>query len=130
MIWNVYHSKLQSLLNYGMFLGEADNESIPILQQWNRVNQIMCGVDIGRSCRWLVKDYKIFTITPLEVLEVICFIKKYKFSLEQNVHVHYNSKGKKWIYMFCHIIQISKKNLINMGIWLYNKLSVNTKKLD
>ena len=43
------------------------------------------------------------------VLEVICCIKKHKFSLEQNAHVHDYNTRKKWIYMFLHAIQMSIK---------------------
>ena len=51
-------------------------------------------------------------MTSLYVPGVICFIKNYKFSLEQNVHVHdYDTrKKKKGIYTFCCVIQISLKN--------------------
>jgi coenzyme F420-reducing hydrogenase beta subunit len=44
----------------------------------------------------LFKDYKILTVIYLYVLEVIHYIKEYKSSVEQNVHVHdYNTSKKK-----------------------------------
>jgi len=70
------------------FLGRGDNENIAILKLQKRVIQIMCGVGTGTSCRQLLKDYKTITVTFLYVLEVICIIRIYKFSLEQNAHVH------------------------------------------
>ena len=48
----------------------------------------MCGVGTGTSCRQLLKDYKTLTVNFLYVLEVLCIIRMYKFSLEQNAHVH------------------------------------------
>jgi hypothetical protein len=45
----------------------------------------MCDVGTSTYCRQL---FKIITVTFLYVREVICFIKKYIFPLEQNVHVH------------------------------------------
>jgi hypothetical protein len=49
-----------------------------------------------KCCRQLFKDYQILAVTSLYVLEVICFVKNYKFSLEQNVHVHdYDMREKK-----------------------------------
>jgi hypothetical protein len=75
----------------------------------------MCGAGAGTSCRHLLKDYQIFAVTSLYVPEVVCFIKNYKFSLEQNVHIYdYDTREKKGIYMFGCVIQISLKKLINM----------------
>jgi len=70
------------------FLGRGDNENTAILKLQKRVIQIMCGLCTGTSCIQLLKDYKTLTITFLYVLEVICIIRMYKFSLEQNAHVH------------------------------------------
>ena len=70
------------------FLGRGDNENTAILKLQKRVIQIMCGLRTGTSCIQLLKDYKTLTITFLYVLEVICIIRMYKFSLEQNAHVH------------------------------------------
>jgi hypothetical protein len=69
-----------------------------MLKLQKRVIWIMFGFGTGTSCRRLLKDYKILTVALLFVVEVICIIKKYKFSLEQNVHVHdYNTRKKKLI---------------------------------
>jgi len=52
----------------------------------------MCGVGTGTSCR---QGYTILTVTSLYVPEVICCVKKHKFSLEKNVHVDdYNTRKK------------------------------------
>jgi len=48
----------------------------------------MSGVGTGTSCRQLCKGYTILTVTSLYVPEVICCVKKYKFSPEHNVHIH------------------------------------------
>ena len=77
------------------FFWWGDNENIAILKIQKRVIQIMCGVSTGTSYRQLLRDYKTLTVTFRYVLEVIRIIKMYKFSLEQNVHVHdYNIKKK------------------------------------
>jgi hypothetical protein len=112
MIRSIYYSKFQALLRYGIMFWGADNESIPIFKLRKRVIQIMGDVGTGTSCRQLFKDYKILAVTSPYVLEVICFIKKYKSSVEQNVHVHdYNTKKMDILYMFCHVIQISLKEV-------------------
>jgi hypothetical protein len=85
----------------------------------------MFGFGTGTSCRRLLKDYKILTVAFLFVLEVICIIKKYKFSLEQNVHVYdYNTK-KKLNVLLCNM-NLFKESVIGMGIQLHNKVPVNT----
>jgi len=69
--------------------GGADNEIIPTFQLWKRgVIWLMSGVGTGTSCRQLCKGYTILTVTSLYVPEVICCVKKYKFSPEHNVHIH------------------------------------------
>jgi hypothetical protein len=45
------------------------------------------------------------TVTCLYILEIVCFIKRYKGSLEQNVQVHnYNTRTK----MDLHVQYCSK----------------------
>ena len=67
MIRSIHHSKLQSLLTYGIIFWGGDNESIPIFKPQKSVIQIMCGVDTATSCRQLFKDYKILTVTSLYI---------------------------------------------------------------
>jgi hypothetical protein len=48
----------------------------------------MCGAGTGTSCRQLFKDCKILTVTSLYVFEVLCFLKKYKSSVQKNKQVY------------------------------------------
>jgi hypothetical protein len=117
MTRSLYHSKFEALLRYGIIFWRADNENLPILKLQKKVMQIRCGVDTGTYCTQLFTDYKILTVTSLYVLEVICFMKKYKSWVEQNVHVHdYNMRKK----MDLHVLQCNtnlfKRSVINMGI--------------
>jgi len=43
----------------------------------------MCGVGTGTYCRQI---FMILTVTSLNVQDLIRFIKKYEFSMEQNVY--------------------------------------------
>lgn len=73
MLRHIHHSKFPSLWRYGI--------------NW--------GGDTGTSCRQPCKGYTILTVTSLYVPGVICCVMTYKFSLEQNVHVHdYNTRKK------------------------------------
>jgi hypothetical protein len=56
LIRNIYHCKFQSPLRYGVIFAGADNASIPIFEIQNTVNQTMCGVGTGISCRQLCNE--------------------------------------------------------------------------
>ena len=47
------------------------------------------------SCKQKFTENRILTVTLLYVLEVLCFIKKYKGSLKQNYMIHeHNTRNK------------------------------------
>ena len=95
-----YHSKFESLVRYGIIFCWAENESIPTFKLQKRVIRSMCGAGTSTSCSQLFKDCKILTITSLYVLEVLCFLKKYKSTIQKNKQVHdHNTKT----YMDLHI---------------------------
>jgi hypothetical protein len=84
----------------------------------------VCGADIlaiglgnRKSCKQKFKEHKILTVTLLYILEVLCFIKKYKGSLKQNFAIHeYNTRSKYDLHtQLCSTSQF-KKSVINMGI--------------
>jgi len=75
----------------------------------------MCGVgtvNLVENCLRFIR-YSCLSFT----LDMICFIKKYKFSLVQNIHVHDIVQLKK---MDSHVLMCNtnlfKKIVINMGI--------------
>jgi hypothetical protein len=39
------------------------------------------------SCRQVLKDNNLLTVTPLYVLEVVCYAKKCRDSIEHNVQI-------------------------------------------
>ena len=63
-------------------------------------------------------------VTWLYVLEVLCFIKKYKGNLKQNFMIHeYNMRSKCDLYtQFCNTT-FFQKSVLNMGVTLYKYLS-------
>ena len=78
MIKCLYHVKFESLARYGINFWGVERESIVIFRQQKRVIRNMCGVGRDTSCKKLFKECKLLTITSLYILEVLCFIKKYK----------------------------------------------------
>jgi hypothetical protein len=79
----------------------------------------------------IFKDYNILTVSSLYVLEVICFIKKYKESLEQNIHIHiHNTQRKLDLHVqYCNTV-LFRKSVLNTGIRLYNKVPDHIKMRD
>jgi hypothetical protein len=65
------------------------------------------------------------------VLEVICFIKKYKESLEHNIRVHtHNMRRKLDLHVqYCNTALL-RKSVVNTGIKLYNKVPDHIKMRD
>jgi len=69
------------------------------------------------------------TMLRLYVLEVLCFIKKYKGSLKQNCMIHeHNTRNNYDLHTeFCNTSSY-QKSVINMGIRLYKFLPKDIKK--
>jgi hypothetical protein len=90
----------------------------------------MSGIRKSTSCRQLFKDCKILTVTLLYILEVLCFIKKYKMAVQKINKYMITIQAEIWIYILNHVTQIFIKSVINMGIRLYNKVPNNIKKIE
>jgi hypothetical protein len=90
MIRNIYFTKFQSLLHFGiLFWGGLGGElNTRILGIQKRMIRSMVGVSSRTSCRQLFKELSILTLASLCILEVICFIKKYRQSVELNSNIH------------------------------------------
>jgi hypothetical protein len=116
-------------LRCGIIFWGEDNESNKIFKLQKRAIQIISGVSKHTSCKQIFKDYNIFTAC-LYVLEVVCYIKKYEDSLEQNVWFHnYNTRRKLDLHvLFCKMDLF--RSAVNMGIRLYNKVPDHIKELE
>ena len=62
------------------------------------------------SCRQLFKDYNIFMVASLYILEVVGYIKKYEDSLEHTIHLHNYNMPKIWNYILNFTIWASSGN--------------------
>ena len=93
--------------------------------------QIISGVNKRMFCKQIFKDCNILIVVSLHVLDAICYIKKYKDSLEQNVHIHiYNTQRKLDIQLkFCSTV-LFRKSVVCVGIKLYNKVPDHKKKIE
>ena len=108
---------------------DGNNKITTYLNCKTRVIQMISGVSRHTTCTHIFKDYNILTVASLYMLEVGCYIKKYKNWLEQNVHIH---NYKTWKTMDLHIQFCNTDLFRNLwGIWelrLYNKMPVHIKK--
>ncbi|PNF20311.1 hypothetical protein B7P43_G13693 [Cryptotermes secundus] len=123
MLRSIYFAKFQSLLRYGIIFWGCEGDSIKVFRMQKRVLRIISGLGKRDSCRQIFKDYGILTVTLLYILEVLCYIKKHKADLIQNINIHsYNTRiNKDFHVQFCRTT-LFKKSVVNMGIELHSKL--------
>jgi len=101
-VMNPYMINTQIFLHFwgcGIILCGGDNKSNKIFKLQKRAIQIIGGVSKHAFFRQIFKDYNIFTVTSLCILEVVCWIKKYEDSQEHIVHLYTYNMPKKWNYM-------------------------------
>ena len=111
----MYRSEL--LVKYGIIFWGVENESISIFRLQKRVVRTTCGVGKSVSCRQLFKDCKILTVTSLYVMEVLCFLKRYKLAVQKNEQIHdHNTRRNKDLYIKPCNTNLYKKSVINMAI--------------
>jgi hypothetical protein len=104
MIRYIYYAHFHSLLRYGIIFWGGDIVNNKKIKLQKRVIRIISGTSTKTSCIQIFKDYNMLTVTCLYILEIVCFIKKYKGSLEQNVQVHYYNTRKKNRFT-CSVLQ-------------------------
>jgi len=70
-------------------------------------------------------------VTSLYVLEVLCFLKKYKRDLKQNFVINeHNTRSKYDLHtQFCDT-SLFQKSVLNVGVKLYKYLPSKIKKLE
>jgi hypothetical protein len=71
------------------------NESNNIFKLQKKVLRLISGVSNCMSCRGIFKDYNIVILSSLYILEVICFIRKYKDFMRKNFYVYNHNMLRK-----------------------------------
>jgi hypothetical protein len=136
MIQNVYFTKFQALLQFGILFwggggGIGGELKIRIFRKQKRVMMSLVGVSSRTSCRQLFKELNILTLASLYILGMTCSIRKYCQSLVQNFKVHkYNTQRKMDIHVKLHKTEIYKTSVINMGTKVHNNLPGFVKEID
>jgi hypothetical protein len=131
MLWNIYLAHFQSQRRYGIILWGGTKESINILHIQKKVIRLITSFKKRESCRQKFKENRILTVTSLYVVEVLCFIKRYKGTLKHNFVIHEcNTRSKYDLHtQFCNT-SLFQKSVINVGVKLYKYLPSKIKKLE
>jgi hypothetical protein len=82
MLWNIYLTYFHSRLRYGIILWGGTRERKKVLCIQKKVVRLITGIKNYESCRQKFKENRILTVTSLYVLEVLCFVTKYKGNLK------------------------------------------------
>jgi hypothetical protein len=133
LICNIYFTKFHSLLRFGLLFWEGAGGELTtrILRIQKRVIRLMVGVSSRTSCRQLFKEMNIFTMVSLYTLEVICYIRKHHQFVELNSNIPtYNTRRKMDIHIQSYNTELYRRNVINVGTKLYNKLPGHIKEID
>ena len=131
MLWNIYFAYIHLWLRYGIILrGGGTKESIKALHIQKKVIRLITGIKKYESCRQKFKENRILTVTSMYVLEVLCFIKKYKGDLKQNCELHeHNRRSKYDLHTQSHNTSLLQKSVLDMGVRLYKHLPLKIKKI-
>jgi hypothetical protein len=95
------------------------------------VIRIITGLKRGEYCRQTFKENRILMVTSLFVLEILCFVKKYKGNWKHNFSIHkHNTRSKYDLHTQICNTSLLQKSVINMAVKLYTYLSSKIKKLE
>ena len=110
-----------------------------------KVIRLITGINKYESCRQKFKENRILTMTSIYVIEVLCYIKKYKGDLKHNCKIHEyntrttqqkqhepkdNTRSKYDIHTQSHNTSLLQNSVLHMGDRLYKCLPVKIKNLD
>jgi hypothetical protein len=110
--------------------GES-RESTKILRYPEKVVRMMTDLKSGESCRQKFKELKILTVIPLYVLEVLCYVKKYRGGISENAVIHeHDTRRKTDLHIQSCKTSLFQKSVINIRIKLFNDVPSELKQLD
>jgi len=78
-----------------------------------------------------IQENRILTVTLIYVLEVLCYIKKYKGDLKHNCKIHeHNTRSKYDLHTQSCNTSLLQNSVLHTGVRLYKRLPLKMKKLD
>ena len=93
--------------------------------------RVISGVNTLDSCRHIFMEYGVLTVASLYILEMFCFIKKFKGNLKYNSYIHgYNTRDKIDLHTQNCNTALFRKIVVSIGVNLYNRLPERIKTLS
>jgi len=94
-----------------------------------KVIRLITGINKYKSCRQKFKENRILTVTSIYVLEVLCYIKKYKSDLKHSCIIHENNIRSKYdLHTQSCNTSLLQNSVLHMGVRLYKRLPLKIKK--
>jgi hypothetical protein len=110
--------------------GPEPSCSHTIRPQWRQLFTNLCLL-AWQSQGWRPEIKKWLTVTSLYILEVMCYIKRHKVDLSQNINIHkHNTRPNRDYHVKYCRMSFFLKSVINRGIELFNKLPNNIKNME
>jgi hypothetical protein len=108
----------------------GSRESTKILRLQKKVVRMMTGLKSGESCRQKFKQLRILTVISLCVLEVLCYMKKYRGGISENAVIHeHDTRRKTDLHIQSCRTSLFQKSMINIVIKSFKHLPSELKQL-
>jgi hypothetical protein len=99
-----------------LYCGEEKKKALKYCVLKKKVTTLITGLKRSECCRQTFKENRILMVTSLYVLEVMCFVKKYKGNLKHNFAIHeHNTRIKYDLHTQICNTALFQKSVINMG---------------
>jgi len=83
------------------------------------VIRLITGIKKYESCRQKFKENRILTVTSVYVLQILCFIKKYKGDLKKICEIHKHNKRSRYdLHTQSCNTSLLQKSVLNRGVRL------------
>jgi hypothetical protein len=97
---NVYFTKFQPQISYGLIFWGGESESNRILMLQKRVLCIMKGVTKRTSYRDILRELQMLKVTSLYILEVLSYSKKHNIYIMKNSDLYeYDTRRKENLHV-------------------------------
>jgi hypothetical protein len=131
MLWTIYYAYFQLWMKYCIIFWGRDRDSVKVFHVQGRVIWLISGVKTHDPCRHIFMEYKIQTVASLHILEVSCFVKKFKGYLKHNFCIHtYNKISNIDLHTVSCNTALFQGSVVDMCGKLYNRLPERLKTLS
>jgi hypothetical protein len=115
MVGTIYYAYFQSRMKFW----ERDRNSVNVYHVQKKIIWLISGVKTCDPCRHIFMEYRILTVASVYILEVLCFIKKFKGYLKLNFCIHrYNKRSNINLHMPSCYTALFQKTVVNISVKL------------